>query len=565
MTAHQILSVADIAVLATNARGTIVEANQHVCDLFGYAMEEMLGLSVHQLLPPDFRAMHADMLDLFIAGEATERRMGERSELAGYRKDGSLFPLQISIAKFKQGDEWILVATMNDITERKRVDQELLRRATHDPLTGLPNRSLVRERLTSALQRSRRKGTNVAVLFVDLDGFKQINDTYGHAAGDTLLKAIAARLLEQVRPGDTVGRLAGDEFVILGEMLQQPDSICGLAERLNESLRQPVMFSEIPLSVTASIGIAIGHGGTHSADDLLRSADTAMYAVKEKGRDGWQFFSENLQDQARQRISVTRGLRSAIERDELSVRFQPIFATESGRISGAELLLRWNPPEGSVSPAIFVPIAEMTDSILPLGTWVFRQGCHAEIEWRERWGDQAPYVTLNISARQLQEGMLESEFAAILQETGADPSRILLEVSEAAMMENIAAHLGILRQLTDLGLLLAIDNFGTGYSSLPQLARLPLSFLKIDQAFVGGIGIAGESTVLIQAFVGLGKALELELIAEGVENEEQMRELRQHGCHLMQGYLFAPPLSANELIALVDENTRKTTPIGPAS
>ncbi|MGE5386049.1 MAG: putative bifunctional diguanylate cyclase/phosphodiesterase, partial [Betaproteobacteria bacterium] len=524
------------------------------CELFGYTMAEMLGLSVHELLPPDFRAMHADMFALFIAGEETERRMGERSELVGYRKNGTVFPLQISIAKFRQGDDWVMVATMNDITERKRADQELVRQATHDPLTGLPNRTLVRERLTIALQRSRRKGTNVAVLFVDLDGFKQINDSYGHDAGDTLLKTIAVRLQEQVRPGDTVGRLAGDEFVVLGELLHEPESICGLAERLNESLRQPVLFSEVPLAVTASIGIAIGHGRTHSADDLLRSADTAMYAVKEKGRDGWQFFSDNLQDQARQRISVTKGLRQAIERKELSLQFQPIFAGTGGRIVGAELLLRWNPPEGHVSPAVFVPIAEMTDSILPIGSWVFEQGCRAEIAWRNRWGDGAPFISLNVSAKQLQGETLAKEFQAILKSTGADPRRILLEIAESALMANIESHADVLQQLTELGLRIAIDDFGTGYSSLPQLARLPISYLKIDHTFISEIEGRSGNPGLIDAFISLGKALGFELVAEGVENDFQLKALHRQGCNLMQGYLLSHPLGENELIEAVNRN-----------
>ncbi|MDP3137838.1 MAG: diguanylate cyclase, partial [Burkholderiaceae bacterium] len=396
----------------------------------------------------------------------------------GYRKDGSFFPLEASIAKFGDGDNLVLVVTLRDITERKRAEEDLTRRATHDTLTGLPNRALIRERLTHALQHSRRSGMNLALLFVDLDGFKLINDTHGHEAGDELLKTVASRLIEQVRPGDTVARLAGDEFVVLCEQVEQPISMSVLAARINDVLRQPVVFQGADLFVTGSIGVAIGNGSTHSADDLLRYADTAMYAAKESGRDGWQFFSDNLQEQAQQRLTITNGLRLAIERHEFSTRFQPIVTAETGRITGAELLLRWKPASGEVSPAVFIPIAELTGAIVPIGLWVFREACQAEAEWRQRWGKEAPYVSVNVSARQLNEASLVEEFSAILQETGADPARLLLEITETSLMADVETNLRILRRLADLGLRVAVDDFGTGYSSLAQLTRLPVNVLK---------------------------------------------------------------------------------------
>ncbi|WP_255211008.1 putative bifunctional diguanylate cyclase/phosphodiesterase, partial [Methylogaea oryzae] len=343
--AQNILAHADMAIVATDARGRISEANRSACLMFGYAADELEGMLVHDLLPPHFRRKHAELFQRFVDGEETERRMASRGEVTGYRKDGTFFPLEASIAKFREEGNWSLVVTMRDITDRKKAEDELLWRATHDPLTGLPNRALIRERLASALQRSRRQKLSVALLFVDLDGFKLVNDTHGHEAGDVLLKGVAQRLMEQVRPGDTVARLAGDEFVVLCEQVEHAAAVSSLAQRINAALRDPIDFGDLPLTVTASIGIAVGHGTTHSADDLLRSADTAMYAVKEKGRDGWQFFSDSLQDQARQRLVITQGLRLAIANNELSPRFQPIVAAGSGRIVGAELLLRWHPPE----------------------------------------------------------------------------------------------------------------------------------------------------------------------------------------------------------------------------
>jgi diguanylate cyclase (GGDEF)-like protein/PAS domain S-box-containing protein len=433
-TAQQILSIADMAILATDSAGIITETNRSASQLFGYRDEEMLGLSVHLLLPPHFRQRHIELVREFVAGEETERRMSGRKEVMGYRKDGSFFPLEASIAKFKNGDEWLLVVTMRDITERKKAEEDLTRRATHDPLTGLPNRSLIRERLTNALQRSRRSGANVALLFVDLDGFKLINDAHGHEAGDLVLKTVASRLIQQVRPGDTVARLAGDEFVVLCDQVEQPGTMSVLAERINDVLRQPFALNGISLFVTGSIGVAIGNGSTHAADDMLRYADTAMYAVKEKGRDGWQFFTESLQEQAKQRLVITNGLRTAIERNELSPRFQPIVTAESGDIVGAELLLRWHPPGGEVSPAVFIPIAEMTGAIVAIGAWVFRQACRAEAAWRKRWSSGAPYISVNVSTRQLSEESLVDDFAGILKETGAVPARLLLEVTETSLM-----------------------------------------------------------------------------------------------------------------------------------
>ncbi|MFA6014605.1 MAG: EAL domain-containing protein [Gallionellaceae bacterium] len=548
-TAQQILTLADMAILAMDAKGIIIESNRSANLLFGYSKEEFLGMPVHQLLPPHFRQRHVDLVRGFVEGEVTERRMGERSEITGYRKDGTFFPLEASIAKVRNGDEWMLVVSMRDVTDRKKAEEELTRRATHDTLTGLPNRALIRERLTNALDRSLRNGLSVALLFVDLDGFKLVNDTYGHEAGDALLKSVSTQLMELVRPGDTVARLGGDEFVVLCEQLEQPDTVSVIAERINNGLRKPIVFNQTSLFVTASIGIAIGHGSTHSADDLLRSADTAMYAVKQKGRDGWQFFSSNLQDQAQQRLAVIQGLRSAIQNNELSTRLQPIVSAETGRIAGAEMLLRWHPPTGEISPAVFIPIAEATGSIIAIGAWVFRRGCEAEVDWRKTWGERAPsYISINVSTRQLSETNLADEFATILRETGADPTRILIEITETSLMADVDTNLRVLRQLDSLGLRVAVDDFGTGYSSLAQLTRMPVSVLKIDKAFIDGIENNAESRTVVRAVIGLGRALGMKLVAEGVESETQLLELRSHGCDYIQGYLFYRPLDRQTFI-----------------
>ncbi|MGZ4999988.1 MAG: EAL domain-containing protein [Methylomonas sp.] len=560
-TAQQILSVADMAIIATDLNGHITEANRSASRIFGYGEGEIIGLSVHLLVPPQFRQRHAEYFAAFVAGEETERRMSSRGEIMGYRKDGTFFPLEASIAKFKNGNnDWLLVVTMRDITERKRAEEELTRRATHDPLTGLPNRALIRERLAHALQRSRRSGLSVVLLFVDLDGFKLINDTHGHEGGDEMLKTVASRLIGQVRPGDTVARLAGDEFVVLCEQVEQPSTLSVLAERINDNLRQPVAFGGQALFVSASVGIAIGSGSTHGADDMLRQADTAMYAVKEKGRDGWAFFNDSLHEQARQRLAISNGLRLAIERDELSLRFQPIVAAETGRIVGAEALLRWHSPEGEISPAVFIPIAESTGAILPIGSWVFRAACRSEAAWRTRWGAEAPYVSVNLSTRQLGEAGLVDEFSAILAETNADPSRILLEITETSLMADVEANLRVLRRLAESGLRVAVDDFGTGYSSLAQLTRLPVSVLKIDRAFIDGLDKSTEARTVIRTVIGLGRSLGLKLVAEGVETANQRLELCVYGCDFIQGYFFHRPLEESIFIETVDGQPRTEAP-----
>ncbi|NEV60722.1 EAL domain-containing protein [Thiorhodococcus minor] len=546
-----VLDMADVAILAADAEGIVIKANRRVGELFGYGGEELIGLSVHVLVPPQYREQHAHQVAGFVRGAMTERPMGLRSEVTGLRKDGSVFPAEVSISKIRVDGRWLLVATLNDITDRKLAEHELVWHASHDSLTGLPNRTLIHDQLTRALLRSKRQSHGVALLFIDLDGFKLVNDAHGHATGDDLLKMIAWKLLDQVRPGDTVGRLGGDELVILCDRVESPNALTALAERINEMLRTPLEVQGHQLFATASIGLAMGHGTTHSADDLLRNADAAMYKAKEHGRDGWRFFSEEIHQQVRERLDITNGLRQAIERGELQVRFQPILGTESEIVRGAELLLRWLPAEGEIPPARFIPIAEMTGSIVPIGKWVFAQACAAEAAWRARFAERAPYVSVNLSARQLNDDTLVQSVAAILEETGADPSRVLLELTETSLMTDVSRNLDILKQLADLGMHVAVDDFGTGYSSLSQLLRMPVSTLKIDREFVDGIEREQDSKAIVSAVTSMARAMQLKVVAEGVETEGQLRYLRDLGCNYVQGYHFYRPMPPAELEQLL--------------
>jgi len=541
---------ASVGIMHSSLDRQILAVNRKFCEMVGYTAEELQLGSVRRVHHPDDSDADQSFEKQLVAGEIDSFAFEKRY----IRKDGSVFWANrtVSLARDGAGRPKYFIRVIEDISARKEAEKKLIYLAHHDALTDLPNRTLIREHLAAALGRSARNDRRLAVLFVDLDGFKLANDTHGHEAGDTLLKVVAHRLLTQLRQGDKVGRLAGDEFVLICEDLDDPTAISALAQRIKDTLRQPVAFRETQLVVTASIGIAVGHGSTHSVDGLLVSADTAMYGIKSKGGDSWQFFSEDLQAQAQQRIAITNGLRLAIERDELYPRFQPIVAARSGQIVGAELLLRWRSPEGEVSPAAFIPIAEMTRSILPIGRWVFREGCRAQVAWRRRWGERAPYVSVNVSARQLSEETLVPDFAAILEATGADPDLIHLEVTETALMADVESGARVLNDLTRLGLQIAIDDFGTGYSSLAQLTRLPVGVLKIDPTFIAGIEQHREGRTVVRAIIGLGRALGLRLVAEGVETPRQLLELQACGCDLVQGYYFHRPLDEGTFMAIVD-------------
>jgi len=440
-------------------------------------------------------------------------------------------------------------------------EAELKHSGLADELTGLSNYRAMLQQINAARRRSHHIGHDTAVLFIDLDGFKLVNDTYGHDVGDALLRIVAERLRDQVATKENVARLSSDEFVVLYEEVKNLGEVEVLADSINEALRCPIEHAGMKLYVTASIGIVIAdHLDMLSGEDMLRNAEGAMYSIKQKDRNGWQIFDETLRNQAQQRNRITNGLRFALERNELSIRFQPIVVADSGRIVGAELLLRWFPAEGEIAPSVFIPVAEMTRLISPIGAWVFRQACCAEVAWRQRWGADAPYVSVNVSPHQLSEASLLENFKSILEETGADPKRLVIEITETALMADFDANMLLLRRLVNLGVRVAVDDFGTGYSSLAQLTYLPVSVLKIDRAFVDGIAKSPESRTVIRAVIGLGRELGLTMIAEGVEDAEQQLELCGYGCDFIQGYHFHRPMTDAALVAVIDREFREGLP-----
>ncbi len=438
-----------------------------------------------------------------------------------------------------------LVLNTRDVTEQSVIKAQYMHQAFHDPLTDLANRSLFLYQVGHALTRASRLGQAVTVLFLDLDNFKTVNDSLGHGAGDRLLVDAARRLMTCVRESDLIARLGGDEFAVLVEDADAVDDVLQIAERIAAALGRPFMLGGKEVFVSASVGIARTIDG-ETSDELVRNADVAMYVAKSRGKGQHVFFEPRMHTAALERLVVEADLRQAIEREEFFLQYQPIVLLETGEIIGAEALVRWCCRErGTVPPGVFIPIAEETGLISAIGRWVLKRACRTAQQWEQDRG-HAMRITVNLSGRQLQEPDIVDDVRNALAESGLDPKRLVLELTESMLMQNTDLSMARLMALKELGVSLAIDDFGTGYSSLSYLQRYPIDILKIDKAFVDVIDKNGEGPVLASAIIALGETLRMNTVAEGIETEEQRRELIQLGCELGQGYLFAPPLDAED-------------------
>ena len=443
--------------------------------------------------------------------------------------------------------EHVLVMT-TDITALKRTEAELAHQALHDPLTGLANRALLLDQLARILARRGRPAGTVALLFLDLDRFKVVNDSLGHTAGDQLLYAIADRLLAALRPTDIVARLGGDEFVVLIEGLDDPHEPVLLARRVHAALKEPVVVDGNEVFTTVSIGIAITTSADDTADGLLRDADAAMYLAKARGRDRFEIFDEELRTQATERLRTETYLRRALDMGEIEVFYQPELSLDTGMMVGAEALARWHHPvDGLLEAGAFIELAEDSGLILDLGAWVLDQACRQAGEWHRERPDFKLMIRVNLSARQIAQPDLVDLVVAALDKGGIESSSLCLEITETALMADPAAGLKVLQDLRGLGVELAIDDFGTGYSSLSYLKRFPVDVLKIDRSFVDGLGDDPEDTAIVTAIISLGRALGLRVVAEGVETQRQLAELRRLGCDRGQGFMFAKPAPAPKL------------------
>jgi diguanylate cyclase (GGDEF)-like protein/PAS domain S-box-containing protein len=457
-----------------------------------------------------------------------------------------------------EGKLYAIVEHAHDITERKRYEslfreeRERLRHlAHHDPLTGLPNRLLFQDRLAQALVKAHRTDTQLAVLFLDVDRFKGINDTLGHMVGDQVLKAIAQRLRKCMREEDTVARLGGDEFTILLEGLEHPEAAAKVAWKVLEGLRRPFTIGSHEFHIEASIGISLYPDNGPDLDSLIKHADAAMYLAKEQGRGNYQFFSEALNERTRRQLALETALRRALKRGELSVYYQPQVALASGRIVAVEALVRWTNAElGSVPPGDFISVAEESGLIVTLGEWVLRSACAQLRRWHEA-GCTSLRVAVNLSARQFRQRDLIERIHSVLIDTGISPRHLELELTESVLLAGTEEAIGVMEQLRALGVHLSLDDFGTGYSSLAYLKRFPLDRLKVAQEFVHDIPADPHDTAIARAVVALAKSLELEVVAEGVESLEQCELFRALGCDYVQGYLLGRPLPAEDIETLL--------------
>jgi len=447
-----------------------------------------------------------------------------------------------------------LVVTVRDVGERTNLEDQLRHQAFHDPLTALPNRSLFEDRVRHAVARTRRHGRGMAVLFVDLDDFKTVNDSLGHAAGDDLLRHVAERLDDCVRSSDTVARLGGDEFAVLVEEPDNPDEAEDIAVRVHAGLESPFDIQGHELFVHASVGIALAESGSTS-EELMRNADTAMYAAKASGKGRSEMFQATMHMEVRRRLQLSGDLRRALDNGELFVQYQPLVDLTSGRVLGAEALARWRHPKlGEVPPGDFIPVAEETGLIIPLGGWVLTEACAQARAWQDETGGEPIYVSVNVSPRQFrQAGTVVDQVRKATQASGIEPSLLVLEITESVLMQDREAVSRELSQLQDLGVRVAIDDFGTGYSALSYLRDFPIDMVKMDQSFVNDLSSGKGDQALVRSVVELGEALDMQIVAEGVERRDQLDSLSDMRCNIGQGYYFARPLDSSRMSELITE------------
>lgn len=535
------------------------QVNQGALKNLGYTLDEMRGLTAADLKPAFTTAQFRELIEPL-------RRDDEdllSFEAEHKRKDGSLYPVEVRLQFSAAETPPVFVAIISDITERRQAQEQLNRLAFYDTLTGLPNRLLLLDRIRQATLESVRHERLVAIMYLDLDRFKLVNDTLGHEAGDLLLKGVAGRLSDCVRPGDTVARLGGDEFTVMLANVAHVDDVGRVAQKILDMFAQPFLLAGQEVFVSPSVGITLYPLDDTDPEMLLKNADVAMYHAKDSGRNTFQFFTPELNARTARRLGLETALRHALERDEFLLHYQPQVDLASGQVIGMEALIRWQRPEiGMVSPLEFIPLAEETGLIVPIGEWVLRTACAQNQAWQAA-GLPALHMSVNIAARQFQQQNLTEVVARILQETGLDPRWLTLEITESTVMRNAGAAIETLRQIGGLGVGLSVDDFGTGYSSLSYLKRFPLDYLKIDKAFIDDITTDPSDAAIATAIISMAGSLEIKVVAEGVETLAQLDFLRARGCDAMQGYYFSKPLPAAALASLLAKGKRLE--MGPAA
>ena len=552
-----LLEAAPDAMVVVNENGEIVLVNLQTEKQFGYHRDELLGQKITNIIPEGFaERLIADSTRS--AAEALAQQIGTGIELTARCKDGKAFPIEIMLSPLDSPEGILVTAAIRDISARKAAEAlalsmalEKIHSAEHDGLTGLPNRLLLNDRIDQAIVRAERHANKVAVLCLDVDGFKQVNDSLGRPAGDKLLRSIAERLLGCVRAFDTVSRQSGDEFVVLLSEVEQEEDTAVLARKILQEVTRPHTINGQELHVTAGIGVSVYPDDGMNAETLAKNAETAMHQAKEEGRQSYQFFKPAMNLRAVERQSIEEDLRRAVERQELVLHYQPKVGLSSRRITGVEALIRWNhPTRGLVPPAQFIPVAEECDLIQPIGAWVLREACRQARAWTDA-GLPALTMAVNVSAIEFREDAFLDSVFGTLSETGLDPRLLELELTESVLVERPETAASMLRALRERGVQIAIDDFGTGYSSLSYLRKFPVDALKIDQSFVRQISTGGDDTIIVTAIIALARSLKLRVVAEGVETAEELNFLNAHRCDEVQGYYFSRPVPAHQFASLL--------------
>lgn len=531
-------------VLVSDHNGVIVHVNPALVKITGYAPEEVLGQR-----PNMFKSGHHGPEFYQAVFESLEKTGEWHGEIWNRRKSGEIYPQWQTIRAVRDNKDQIThyVAVFSDISAIKNTQSELMRLAHHDPLTDLPNRLLFTDRAEQALAYAQRHKSGCALLMIDLDHFKIINDSMGHNVGDLLLKAVGERLTAVFGKGFTVARLGGDEFAVLVENCTQVAQAAGFAQQVLEVMKGAFIIETHQLFISASVGISLYPNDALNAEQLLRNADSALFKAKSAGREGYALYTEELTAHAQYRIEVASDLRRALEQQELRVYFQPVHDLTTSRMVGVEALVRWQHPQrGLVAPGEFIPIAERTGLIAEIDAWVLEQACWQMCQWQAA-GVDLSFVAVNISSRLFARPELYQLVSTVLADTGLNPALLELEVTESAVMDNSEVALEQMHRLRELGLRLAIDDFGTGFSSLLRLKRLPVQKLKIDQGFVAGLPGDDDDVAIVRAVIALAQSMGMQVHAEGIEYVEQAQFLLDHHCDLGQGYWFGRPMPAREL------------------
>lgn len=542
-------------VITINTRGTIQSFNKAASTIFGYSQDEVLGLNVTMLMPPHFKNQHEAYLRHHNESLDSEV-LNTLREVEGKRKNGDTFPMSLSISKILRAGTVTFVGLVRDISQQRHDEEEIYRLAFYDPLTNLPNRRLLFDRLQQAILTSCRTDQHGALMFLDLDHFKQLNDSLGHDVGDILLQQVAVRLQACLREGDSVARMGGDEFVMLIESLSiYPNEAAsqaeGIAHKILAALAEPYRLREHAYVITPSIGIVVFLHQQETLDELLKKADVAMYQAKTAGRNNARFFDPTMQAAVSVRITLEKNMRIALERKEFLLHYQ-MQVDSKGSPTGVEALVRWNHGEhGMVSPAAFIPLAEETGMILPLGQWVLETACTQLVKWATRPETANWTMAVNVSASQFAQPNFVANVTTALSKTGANPHLLKLELTESMLVKDVEDVIVKMVEIKALGVAFSLDDFGTGYSSLSYLKRLPLDQLKIDQSFVRDLLTDPNDAAIARTIVALGHSLSLKVIAEGVETSEQRDALAQMGCDAYQGYYFARPVPSENILETI--------------